>query len=174
MRTRESLLQFLDTQGITYQEARHAAVYTMAESASLAQSLEGVRCKNLLVHSKKGPDRVLVITPPDAMVDLGALGRSLGVGRLSFCSPAEMMNLLGVEPGAMSPFALVADREARKVRLIMDLALMPASHFLFHPMINTATVSIYSDELSRFLAAIDHPPEFLAIPRRALDVGSPQ
>ena len=170
MRTRESLLQFLDTQGITYQEARHAAVYTMAESASLAQSLEGTRCKNLLVQSRKGLDRLLVVTPPDARVDLGALGRSLGVGRLSFCSPSEMMSLLGVEPGAMSPFALLADREAKKVRLIVDLALKPASHFLFHPLVNTATVSIYSEELSRFLAAIDHPPEFLAVPRRANEV----
>lgn len=170
MQSRESVLQFLDTQGIPYREARHEAVYTMADSASLPQSFEGVRCKNLLVQSKKGVDRLLVVTPPDAMVDLGALGRSLGIGRLSFCSPSEMMDLLGVEPGSMSPFALLADQEARKVRLIVDLALKPASRFLFHPVANTATVSICSDGLFRFLAAIGHHAEFVAVPRRAIEV----
>lgn len=165
---RESLLQFLDSRGIAYREATHAAVYTMGESAALAPSLDGVRCKNLLVQSRKSADRLLVVTAPDAMVELGALGRSLGIGRLSFCSPSEMTDLLGVEPGAMSPLALVADQDARKVRLLVDLALKQAPRFLFHPLVNTATVSIDSEGFLRFLAAIGHPAEFVAVPRRAV------
>lgn len=172
--TRESLLQFLDDHGIDYQEATHAAVYTMAESATLDLALSGCRCKNLLVQSRKGAERFLLVTPADAAVDLGALGRALGLGRLSLCPPSEMMDLLGVAPGGMSPFALVADMGVTKVRLLMDSALQPASHFLFHPLVNTATLSICSEGLSRFLAAINHPPEFVAAPRRTLEVSSPQ
>lgn len=172
--TRESLLQFLDARGIVYREATHAAVYTMGESAALASSLDGVRCKNLLVQSRRAADRLLVVTPPEAMVDLGALGRTLGIGRLSFCSPSEMTELLGVEPGAMSPLALVADQDDRKVRLLLDLALKPASRFLFHPLVNTATVSIDSEGFARFLTAIGHHAEFVAVPRRAVPLATPE
>ncbi|WP_341646423.1 YbaK/EbsC family protein [Thauera sp. SDU_THAU2] len=163
------MLKFLDGLGVDYREVRHQAVYSMAGSAHLAACLEGSRCKNLLVQSKKGKDRLLVVTPPDAMVDLGALGRSLGLGRLSFCSPVEMMDLLAVEPGAMSPFALLADRDGRKVRLLMDRSLEPVSRFLFHPLVNTATVSIRREGLARFLVAIDHPAEFVEIPYRVVE-----
>lgn len=163
---RDGLLHFLEQHAIGYQEVRHDAVYTMAESAMLNLALPGCRCKNLLVQAKKGVDRFLVVTPPDASVDLGALGRLLGVGRLSLCPPEEMMHLLGVSPGAMSPLALVADMEAGKVKLMMDASLYAASHFLFHPLDNSSTVTVSSDGLQRFLAATGHSLEFIDIPRR--------
>lgn len=165
---RSALIAFLDQNGIRYHEEQHAPVYTMAESEALgsALTLTGSRCKNLFVRSKKGDDRFLVITEPDTSVDLAGLGRALGVGRLSFCSAEELKSLLGVEAGAASPFALLTDRDARKVRLLMDAALKPASHFLFHPMVNTATISIGREEFLRFLKVIEHHPEFVDIPRR--------
>lgn len=166
---RESVLQFLDAQGIGYREARHKAVCTMAESAALDLPLTGCRCKNLLVQGKRGTNRFLVLTPAEASVDLGALGRTLVVGRLSLCPPDEMLRLLGVAPGAMSPFALVADTES-KVRLLMDAQLGNTRHFLFHPFVNTATVAIDANGLGRFLAATGHSLEIVAMPRRTTAV----
>ena len=164
--TRESLLAFLDSLGIAYQEERHAAVFTMNESAGLSHTLDGCRCKNLFVRDKKASVRLLVVTPPDCAVDLGALGRELGLGRLSLCSREEVADLLGVEAGAVSPFALLADRHAKRIRLLFDLELRSIPKFLFHPLVNTASVSIDSDSLVRFLEAIEHPLEFVGVPRR--------
>jgi Ala-tRNA(Pro) deacylase len=172
--TRTALIVFLDENGIQYDEEQHAPVHTMAESEALGSTLVGSRCKNLFVRNKKGTKRFLVITEPDTAVDLGELGRSLGVGRLSFCTVEELKSLLGVEPGAASPFALLADRDAKNVRLLMDVALKPAARFLFHPMVNTATISISREEFLRFLVVIEHHPEYLDIPRRPAEVTSTQ
>jgi Ala-tRNA(Pro) deacylase len=101
---RESLLQFLAAKNIGFQEARHEAVFTMTESALLGIELRGTRCKNLLVQDKKGIAKFLLLTPPEAAIDLAALGRMLGVGRLSLWPAGEMEGELGVAPGAMSPF----------------------------------------------------------------------
>lgn len=167
--SRESLLSFLVSHGISHQEERHAAVFTMAESATLEPSLEGCRCKNLLVQNKKRTDRFLLVTPPDAELDLSALGRQLGVGRLSFCSKEEMLALLGVEPGATSPLALWSDRQAQNVRLLLDSELKTIESFLFHPLINTATIAISSDGLTQFLKAVNHSIEFINMPRRVME-----
>lgn len=165
--TRESLLSFLDIQRIHIQEALHPAVFTMTESAGLSLALPGCRCKNLLVRNKKGTLRYLIVTSPNAAVDLGALGKMLGSGRLFLCPAPEMMDLLGIAPGAMSPFSLIADRDAKQIQLVMDAELATASHFQFHPLINTSTVAISQEELAQFLAAVGHPPRYEAIPRRA-------
>lgn len=162
---REALLGLFDTLGLAYRETAHEAVHTMAESAALGETLTGCRCKNLLVQNKKGSDRYLVVTLPDAKVDLGELGRRLEVGRLSFCSADTMQALLGVTPGAASPFALAAD-SAGHVALIVDARLESAPHFLFHPLVNTATISIGKPDLQRFLSAIAHPARFVDIPLR--------
>lgn len=162
---RGSLLALLDTLDLAYRETTHEAVYTMAESAALNAALAGCRCKNLLVQDKKGTRHFLVVTTPDARVDLGELGRRLDVGRLSFCPPETMQALLGVAPGAASPFALAAD-SLGQVKLVMDALLESATHFLFHPMVNTATISIGKQDLLRFLDAIGHPAAFVEIPRR--------
>ncbi len=169
--TRESLLALFDELKLNYRQTAHDAVYTMAESAALNATLLGCRCKNLLVQNKKGSARFLVVTTPDARVDLGELGRRLDVGRLSFCSPETMQELLGVTPGAASPFALAADTDGR-VKLVVDAGLASATHFLFHPLVNTATVSIGWEDLARFLAAVDHPATFVDIPQRVDTAGS--
>lgn len=166
--TQEKLLAFLDAQGIDTQLRQHPAVFTMAESASLNLNLPGTRCKNLLVRNKKNSHRYLIVTPPDAAVDLGALGKLLGSGRLSLCPATDMLDLLGVAPGAMSPFSLIADQEAQQIQLILDADLAASSHFQFHPLVNTATIVISQESFRKFLAAVNHTPCYLTIPRRVI------
>lgn len=164
--TRETLLEYLAEQGIAFEEAMHGAVFTMAESAALGVSLSGSRCKNLLVRGKKGTHRFLVVTGPNASIDLGALGRVLGVGRLSLCPPEDMQRILHVTPGALSPFALVADAGLDKVRLLFDKGLRGNSHFLFHPMVNTSTFSISGNDLKKFVESTGHSMEYVDMPAR--------
>lgn len=166
-RSREALLAFLEARGIKYVEEEHAAVFTMAESMQLKLSVDGWRCKNLLVKNKKNTERFLVITTPDAAVDLGALGRNLGVGRLTFCTPDDMVSLLGVGPGSASPLALLADQMAKKVRVLMDSELEHVDTYLFHPFVNTATLQIGREGLLQFLAAVEHILEVVPVPKRS-------
>lgn len=163
--TRESLLARLDSLGLRYDETRHDAVYTMADSAALSAHLTGCRGKSLLVQNKKGTSRFLIVTSPQSKADLTALGHNLGVGRLSFCSAETMHSLLNILPGAASPLALAADTQ-HQVRLLMDVQLKSATRFLFHPLVNTSTLSISQEDLQVFLVAIQHPATFIEIPQR--------
>ncbi|WP_336692278.1 prolyl-tRNA synthetase associated domain-containing protein [Delftia acidovorans] len=162
--SRPTLLEYLRDQDIAFEEAIHPAVFTMAESAALDIDLAGQRCKNLLVRNKKGKQDFLVVTGPDAGIDLAALAQALGTGRLSLCPPARMQALLGVAPGALSPLALVADTAPQPVRLLMDESLRANPRFLFHPLVNTSTICLNGESLHKFLESTGHCAEYLSIP----------
>jgi len=163
--SRASLLAMLDHLGLDYRETQHDAVYTMADSAALGARLAGCRGKSLLVQNKKGTARFLIVTHPDTRADLTALGHRLGVGRLSFCPPEAMQHLLSIMPGAASPLALAADTQ-NQVQLLMDMQLQSTTCFLFHPLVNTSTIAISTEDLQTFLVAIHHPATFIEIPQR--------
>ena len=169
--SRENVLLFLAEHGIAYEEARHEAVFTMADTAILDGRLPGSRCKNILVRNRDGSAVFLLVTPSFATLDLGSLGRKLMVGRLSLCSPDEMLGLLGVTPGAMSPLALLADQEQR-VRLLMDEELRDVRQLQFHPMDNTATVVIEMEGFLRFVDCVGHTVEFVDLPFQGLKSSS--
>ena len=63
----------------------------------------------------------------DKVIDLKALPNDIGSDRLSFGSADRLFELLGVRPGAVSPFTLINDPD-HKVRLVLDadLADQPA------------------------------------------------
>ena len=66
----------------------------------------------------------LVVAIEDRAVDLKRLGEVLGAGWLSFGSPERLRRHLGVEPGSVTPLALINDesreRAARFDRGLMD------------------------------------------------------
>lgn len=165
---RQSLLEYLHDKGIAFEESIHPAVFTMAESAALDIGLAGQRCKNLLVRNKKDSHRFLVVTGPDAGIDLAALGQALGTGRLSLCPAAQMQELLGVAPGALSPLALVADRTAPRLQLLVDESLRLNPGFLFHPLENTSTLFLTRENLEKFLESTGHCAQYICIPTRPL------
>ena len=65
------------------------------------------------------------------------------------------MEALGIEPGAVSPFALVNDPD-RRVALVLDAAVMRLPLLNFHPLVNTQTVTIATEDLRRFVADCGH------------------
>lgn len=162
----DRLLRLLDARGIAYLSAEHAPVATMADSAQLALSLEGLRCKSLAVRGKAANRKFLVVAAPDKAVDLAGLGRELGAGRLSLCPHDELPDLLGVRPGALSPLALVADGPPAKFTLVLDRSVAQAPRLLMHPMANTATVSMSQADFRRFLQAVDREALVRDIPAR--------
>ncbi|MCB4321868.1 prolyl-tRNA synthetase associated domain-containing protein [Alcaligenes sp. 13f] len=164
--TQETLLAYLEQAGIEFELVSHSAVFTMADSAELSIALSGRRCKNLLLRDKKSRVFFLVVLAPETSIDLAALGQLMGAGRLSLCPAEQMYELLHVVSGALSPFALIGDSQVHKVRLLWDASLAGEDSFLFHPLRNTATVSISQRDFSRFLALTGHLMETLAIPSR--------
>lgn len=155
--------QFLADNRIEYQRFDHPAVYTVAEAKRLVPPLPAAKTKNLFLRDKKGNRHYLVVVPADKRINIKELPRVLGSDRLSFGSPARLQQYLGVEPGAVTIFAIFNDPK-HEVELVVDLALWQADAFQFHPLVNTSTLVISRANLDRFIAKMGHVPRILEVP----------
>ncbi|PWB68538.1 MAG: hypothetical protein C3F15_16155 [Holophagae bacterium] len=161
--TADELLAVLERLGIAHDTVRHPAVYTVEESLKVVGELPGGHFKNLFLRDK--PGRMwIVVMPAERSVDLKRLAELLETSRLSFASADRMARYLGVGAGAVTPFAVVNDHE-RAVTVVLDEKLLSRSRINLHPLENTATTGIAPAELVRFLEAVDHPPQILALDR---------
>lgn len=161
------LLQFLDAHGVAYTRFEHPPVFTCAEAARFRPALGGVEIKNLFLRDER--DRFyLLMTACEKRVNFKALAEELGTARLKFGSQPQLLDALGLTPGSVTVLALVNDL-AGKVTLLVDTNYWPARAYLFHPMVNTATLVIAHDALLRFLSAAGHSPRLVTAP--GLDPG---
>ena len=158
-KTRDDLLFRLKDLGIEARTTDHPPVFTVEESKALRGDLPGVHCKNLFLKDKKD-NLVLVSALHSTEVDLKTLHRPLGCGRFSFGKAELLEEALGVTPGSVTAFALVNDPD-RRVRFVLDAALMAHDIVNFHPMRNDATTAISRAGLVRFLRALGREPEIM-------------
>jgi Ala-tRNA(Pro) deacylase len=156
------LFAFLDRLGIAHASVVHPALFTVEQSRALRGSIPGGHTKNLFLKDRKGA-LFLVTALEDASIELKSLHRLLdATGRFSFGSADLLRATLGVEPGAVTPFAVMNDREGR-VNVVLDAVLMRRDIINCHPLVNTMTTSIARADLLRFLEATGHRPRILAV-----------
>lgn len=159
---RAGLMAKLDQLGIETSTVDHPALHTVAESQSLRGEISGGHTKNLFVKDRK--DRYfLLVVEETAQVDLKTIHHVIGAsGKVSFGKPEALEALLGVVPGSVTVFGTINDRE-NQVSIVLDTDLMANDVINAHPLVNTATTSIGSHDLLRFLEAVAHPPAILKI-----------
>lgn len=152
--TPEELYARLREIGIEWTLHEHPPLRTVEESRRLRGSLPGGHCKNLFLKDKKG-QYWLVVADEARDIDLKALQPAIGAARLSFGRAERLDEVLGVQPGAVTPFALINDPDHR-VRVVLDRTMLEHEVLNYHPLINTATIAIRTEDLHRFLAATGH------------------
>jgi Ala-tRNA(Pro) deacylase len=156
----EELFAFLDGLGITVTTRRHEPLFTVADSRQLRGEIPGAHTKNLFVKDKKDSYFLLTVEE-EASVDLKSVHQLIGAaGRVSFGKPEALMKLLGVAPGAVTVFGAINDPDGQ-VKVVIDAALAAEPLINAHPLINTATTTIASVDLMRFIRATGHEPAVL-------------
>lgn len=163
MLTPQQLFDRLAALGIAHRTVEHAPVFTVEQAKAHRGELPGHHIKNLFLRNKK-EEMWLVVAPEDRNVDLKRLGEALGAGRLSFGSAERLRQYLGVEPGSVTPFAVINDT-GHDVRLVLDSALREGGPINAHPLVNTLTSAVDLADLLRFFAATGHAPRWLDLPR---------
>src|SRR5256885_13608272 len=117
------LFALLDRLGIAHATVTHAPLFTVEQSRALRGVIPGGHTKNLFLKDKKDA-LYLVVALEDAVIELKSLHRRLGAtGRFSFGSADLLRATLGVEPGAVTPFAAINDVPGR-VTVALDAAMM--------------------------------------------------
>jgi len=156
--TPDQLFAALDNLGIRHLTVKHPPLFTVEQSRNLRGQIPGGHTKNLFLRDKKYAI-YLVVTQEDAEIDLKGLHRRLGAnGRFSFGSADLMREVLGVEPGSVTPFGVLNDTQGR-VTVVLDAAMMEHETLNYHPLVNTMTTSIGRDDLVKFLESTGHIPK---------------
>src|SRR5215210_2090961 len=152
----------LDRLGITYEAYDHPAVFTSEDAGKHWTVLGGTPVKNLFLRNKKGDREYLVILGIHKRADLKQLVRIIGDDRFSFGSADRLLHTLGLTPGSVSPFGLTHEN-SRAVQVVLDADLRGAERLIFHPNINTASVTISFADLETFLASTGNAVRFVTL-----------
>ncbi len=157
--TPKDLFRRFDELGISVTTVDHEPVFTVDESRHLRGLIPGGHCKSLFMRNKR-KQMWLVVCDEERTVDIKALGDRLGAGRLSFGSADRLIEVLGVRPGSVTPFALINDRTV-SVMPILDARMMENEILNYHPLVNDRTTSIRRDDLIKFIEACGHEPHIM-------------
>jgi Ala-tRNA(Pro) deacylase len=157
----DDLFALLERLGIVTKTHHHPPAFTVEQGNAVWGSIPGIHCKNLFLKDAKAK-LWLVVAPVDRAIDLKRLPERIGAARLSFGSADLLRAVLGVEPGSVTPFALVNDAD-RLVSLVLDGAMMAEPLLNFHPLRNDMTTGIATEDLRRFLRHTGHVPEVVAL-----------
>ncbi len=155
----ETVMALLGELGVDYVAHHHPPLRTVEDSKAHRGDMPGVHIKNLFLRDRRKRN-FLLVAEEDRQIDLKRLSDLIGCDRLSFGSSDRLMEMLGVRPGAVSPFALINDPD-HKVSLLVDTALQTDQRIYAHPLVNDITLGIEGGGLSRYFAHLGHEPRWL-------------
>ena len=159
--TPEDLSLRLAELGVETTTRHHPPVFTVAESQALRGDIPGAHCKSLFLKDKKG-GLWLVVALEDRAIDMKDLRRRIGAATLSFGKADLLAEVLGVTPGAVTPFGLINDAEGR-VTVVLDADMMAQDRLNYHPLTNDATTTITPDGLLAFIVSTGREARIVAL-----------
>lgn len=153
MTTPEELFDNLKKLDIAYTLYEHPSILTVEEGGKYAKIIPGKFLKNFFLKYKK--QFFLFVTLAEKKIDLKILSEKVGAKRLSFASAESLQEILHLTPGSVTPLAIINDKENR-VELVVDQEVMEQNILSFHPLIDTATITITPADLERFARHYHH------------------
>jgi len=163
---KQQLLPLLNAAQLEFQLHEHPAVFTAEEGEQYCAHIKGAHVKNLFLRNEKKTAYWLVTIKYHKRVDLAALAKVLNGGRLSFANHDDLLSMLGVTPGSVTPIAIINDK-AGCVKLLLDQDLLQEEDINIHPMENTATITMKLADLRNFIENYQHiKMEFISIPEK--------
>lgn len=146
----EMVYKTLDEFGITFEKYEHPAAPTVEDALPYWADIKAIHCKNLFFRNHKGNKHYLVIFSYLKQLNIRQLELLLKQGKLSFASEKRMLKYLGLQPGSVSPFGLINDKE-NHVIVFIDKSLMDHEKISFHPNQNTVTLVITTHDFRKFI-----------------------
>lgn len=143
---KQEVYDYLTNHGIDYHVVEHGAVYNMEELAKLELPHGDVIAKNLFLRDDKH-NYYLITVKGDKRVDLKEFRRDNGTRRLSFADEKDMMDVLSLTPGSVTPLGLLNDKEHKVIFFLDGEFLTHPALIGMHPNDNTATVWLKTEEL---------------------------
>lgn len=160
---KQGIYDYLKETGVWHEITEHPAVFNMEELNAVALPYPDADAKNLFVRDDKRRSYYLITVKGDKRVDLKAFRKQFGTKPLTFVKPEELADILGLIPGAVSPFGLLNDAE-RKVAFYLDDGFCQGAGLIgVHPNDNTATVWLKTEDLVQILREHGSPVHIVTL-----------
>ena len=156
------IYQLLDELGITFEYHEHPPTYTVEEARKYWRDAETTYCKNLFFRNHKGNRHYLVIMECSQDLKIHELEKRLGQGKISFASEQRMQKYLGLQPGSVSPFGLINDKD-HHVHVFFDEYLRQAKKISFHPNDNRVSLILPADGFWKYMNWTHNNFEFITL-----------
>ena len=156
---KQEIYALLDERGIEYEAIEHEAVYNIEEADALELPHREAATKNLFIKDDKKRNYYVVVIPSEDRLDLKALREKLQSRPLKFANEGELMDILGLIPGQVTPFGALTDKEHKAKVVISEYfrnGLMDA-----HPNDNTATIILKTSDVVGVMEEFGVPVEFI-------------
>lgn len=164
-----AIYDFLDRLNVSYTTLTHPSAFTMEECEAVRAEINAPVFKNLFLTNRRQTEFYLLMMPADKPFKTKYLSSQLGCARLSFASEENMVQMLHIHPGAVSPMGLIHDSQ-HIVRLIIDEELRDVDLYACHPCVNTSSIAIsLKSLLEEILPATGHSHTWVSLPREFPD-----
>lgn len=148
---KQQIYDYLQENSIWHEITEHKAVYNMAELAEVPCPYPEADAKNLFVRDDKKQNYYLITVKGEKRVNLKAFRKAQGTRNLSFASAEDLLERLGLIPGAVTPLGVLND-ETRSVKVFLDRDFLQEPGLVgIHPNDNTATVWLKTEDLIRII-----------------------
>lgn len=142
---RQTILNWLDEQGVPYRLYEHAKANTIDDCLVMPFINDQITiCKNVFLCNRQKTVYYLMLLKPSTPFRTAVVSKALGISRLSFAPEEDLPALLHLTAGSVSPLGLFFDREKR-ITLCYEAAVRDTPEIAFHPCDNTATVVFSQD-----------------------------
>lgn len=144
---KQETYDFLDSRKIPYEATEHRAVFTMGEIPDMRLPHPECEAKNLFLRDDRKRNYYLITVKGEKRVDLKTFRKDRGMRPLTFASEEDLMQILELRPGSVTPLGLLSDSE-RKVKFFLDSDFFKSPNLIgIHPNENTATVWLKTEDL---------------------------
>ncbi len=144
---KQEIYEFIKNKNIWYEITEHEAVYNMEELYKVDVPYPEFDAKNLFVRDDKKRNYYLITVRGNKRVDLKEFRKNNNTRNLSFASEDDLMKILKLIPGAVTPLGLLNDEE-KIVHFYIDKEYLEENSLIgVHPNDNTATIWLKAKDL---------------------------
>lgn len=144
---KQEIYNFLEDHNIWYEITDHKAVYNMEELSDIIVPYPEADAKNLFIRDDKKQNYYLITVRGNKRVDLKEFRRNNNTRPLSFASEADLLKIMGLTPGSVTPLGMLNDKDLRG-QFYIDRDFFNNSHIIgVHPNDNTATIWLKVSDL---------------------------
>lgn len=144
---KQEIYDFIKSKNIWYEITEHKAVYNMEELKEVDIPYPEYDAKNLFIRDDKKRNYYLITVKGDKRIDLKEFRRKNETRPLSFASENDLLDIMSLKPGSVTPLGLLNDKN-NKVLFYIDKDFMKDKHIVgVHPNDNTATVWLKVEDL---------------------------